>query len=574
MLNYYLKPTAMAASFYPFAKKVFPSLLIFIRLLSANNTLAQQPVVSLTPVINTGLNQPIQLVNADDGTGRVFIVEKGGSIKIYDASFNFLSDFLTVDNLANGGEQGLLSMAFHPDYENNGFFYVYYTNADDDLELARYHVSSNPNQADAASKVILLTILHPTYLNHNGGELHFGPDGFLYLSTGDGGSGGDPNDNAQRSSELLGKLLRLNVNTSAAPPYYSIPSGNPFNNEVYSLGLRNPFRWSFDRLTNDIWIGDVGQESFEEINFRAAGTSAGANYGWRCYEGNAEYNTTGCLPASNYIFPVLAYPTPNPSAAVTGGMVYRGSTYPALQGYYVATDFYSGIFYLINPDGAGGWTTTTQAMPVTGVADFGETENGEAYVVSLTANTVYRLEGASGPLPVTLKSLSGIATGEMVKLSWQTTVEINLQQFEVQYSLNSMSFETAGMVVANDAAGGADYSFNHQMNSTGTVYYRLKMLDKDGGFRYSDIIKIVMGSQNAKPVAPTVISDGYLRINLANSTYLFMELINSAGRRVLKKIIEGQTGRLELPIGKLPSGIYLVRFSGRGTTVTEKILIQ
>ncbi len=565
----------MAALYYPFTKKVFLSTLFYLEFIFilANTVWAQPPTVSLTPVINTGLSLPIQFVNAADGTGRVFIVQKGGTIKVYDASFNFLSDFLTVGGLAGGNEQGLLSMVFHPDYESNGFFFVYYTNANDDLELARYHVSSNPNQADAASKVILITIDHPTYNNHNGGELHFGADGFLYLSTGDGGSGGDPSGNAQNNSVLLGKLLRLNVNTSATPPFYSIPAGNPFGNEIYSLGLRNPFRWSFDRLTNDIWIGDVGQESFEEIDFRAAGSLAGANFGWRCYEGNIEYNTTGCLPASNYVFPVYAYPTPEPAAAVTGGIVYRGSAYPALQGYYVAADYYSGRFYLIIPDGAGGWTTTIQTMPVTGIADFGETENGEAYAVSLSANTVYRLEGTSGSLPVTLMSFEGITSGDKVKLNWQTTMELNLQQFEVQYSLNAKTYENAGIVAANNTAAGADYSFTHILNTTGAVYYRLKMLDKDGSFSYSNTIKIEITNTNLKLITPSVISDGYLRINLDNTSYSHLELINSAGIIVLNRKIEGQTGRLTVPIGKLPQGVYIVRFSGRMATFAEKIVI-
>jgi glucose/arabinose dehydrogenase len=227
------------------------------------NPVAAQPALSLTPVITTGLSSPIQFVHAGDGSNRIFIVQQGATIKVYDASFNYLSDFLTVSNVTVGGERGLLSMAFHPAYASNGFSYVYYTNTAGDLELARYHVSSDANVADAASKVVLITIPHPTNSNHNGGELHFGADGYLYLSTGDGGGGGDVPNNAQNTAVLLGKMLRFNVNTSNVSPYYTIPAGNPFGNEIYDLGLRNPFRWSFDRLTKDMWIGDVGQDSFE-----------------------------------------------------------------------------------------------------------------------------------------------------------------------------------------------------------------------------------------------------------------------------------------------------------------------
>jgi glucose/arabinose dehydrogenase len=177
-----------------------------------------QPVLTLTPVITTGLSSPTEFVNAGDGSHRIFIVQKGGSILAYDSSYNFLSTFLTVPNITSSGERGLLSMAFHPAYASNGFFFVYYTNASGDLEVARYHVSTNPNVADTA-KVIVITIPHPTNANHNGGELHFGNDGYLYLSTGDGGGAGDVPNNAQDTTRLLGKILRFNVNTSPTPPY-------------------------------------------------------------------------------------------------------------------------------------------------------------------------------------------------------------------------------------------------------------------------------------------------------------------------------------------------------------------
>jgi glucose/arabinose dehydrogenase len=243
---------------YIFRPNVFTcfTILAFCVILSKNSV--AQPVLSLVPVIDTGLSSPIQFVNAGDGTRRVFIVQQGGTIRAYDSAFKFLSLFLTVSNVNFSGERGLLSMAFHPDYKNNGLFYVYYVNTNGDLELARYQVSSDSNIANPGSKIILITIPHPTNANHNGGELHFGIDGYLYLSTGDGGGGGDVPNNAQNTSVLLGKMLRFNVNTSATAPYYTIPAGNPFGNEIFDLGLRNPFRWSFDRLTNDMWIGDVG----------------------------------------------------------------------------------------------------------------------------------------------------------------------------------------------------------------------------------------------------------------------------------------------------------------------------
>ena len=368
----------------------------FILFCIVSSSAFAQPNIGLSPVISSGLSAPMQLVNAGDGSKRVFIVQKAGSIRVYDSSFQFLATLLTVPNITSSGERGLLSMAFHPDYKNNGFFYVYYTNAAGDLEISRYRISTNDaNVADPASKAILITIPHPTFSNHNGGELHFDKAGFLYLSTGDGGSGGDPNGNAQRTTSLLGKILRFSVNTSLTPPYYSIPAGNPFGNEVFALGLRNPYRWSFDRQTGDMWIGDVGQDSFEEINFRAANALVGTNYGWRCYEGNATYNTSACAAASTYVFPAYAYVSQNPAASITGGVVYRGNAYPSLQGCYVAADFYSGVFYKIIPNGTNAWTVGTQTLSPTGVVDFGETEDGEVYVVSNTRSSVYRLTPAA-----------------------------------------------------------------------------------------------------------------------------------------------------------------------------------
>jgi hypothetical protein len=223
------------------------------------------------------------------------------------------------------------------------------------------------------------------------------------LSTGDGGGAGDVPNNAQSPDVLLGKILRFAVNTSNVAPYYTIPPDNPFGSEIFAYGLRNPFRWSFDRVTHAMWIGDVGQDSWEEVDYRPADSTLGVNYGWRCYEGNAVYNTSvGCAgPLSNYVFPVYTYATPNPSGAITGGTVYRGNTYINFRGYYVAVDFYTGICALIKYDTLTHTaTTTTQALPLTNIANFGETEDGELYVVVLGANEVDRI-GSDGPIGYT-----------------------------------------------------------------------------------------------------------------------------------------------------------------------------
>ncbi|MEJ7586126.1 MAG: PQQ-dependent sugar dehydrogenase [Ferruginibacter sp.] len=531
-----------------------------------------QPVLSLTPVIETGLSSPVQFVNAGDGSNRVFIVQQGGTIRAYDASFNFLSVFLTVSDVNFNGERGLLSMAFHPAYETNGLFYVYYVNGAGSLEVARYQVSNDPNMANAASKVILITIPHPTYANHNGGELHFGNDGFLYLTTGDGGGGGDVANNAQNTAVLLGKMLRFNVNTSAVAPYYTIPAGNPYGNEIFDLGLRNPYRWSFDRLTNDIWIGDVGQDSFEEINFRTAGTTGGTNYGWRCYEGDAPFNTAGCGAIGNYLFPAYAYTSQNPAAAITGGIVYRGTNYPSIQGYNISADFYSGVFYLTVSNGAGGFTTTTQTLTPSGVVDFGETENGEAYVVSLTASAVYHL--ASGTVPVTFVGLTGALTSGGVNLNWQTSMEENMKQFDIEYSINGTSFTKVGAVNARNTSLGSAYTFLHAVNNGGAVFYRLKIIDLDGSFSYSSIVRVALKVNGQNFIVPSVISNGIMNVNLAGKGYNSLELVNMNGTVLLQKNISGQFGQIKISLGSLATGVYTVRVSGDASTVVEKIFIQ
>ncbi|MEN9570163.1 MAG: hypothetical protein RL172_1394 [Bacteroidota bacterium] len=363
---------------------------------------AQSPELSFTPVIQ-GLTQPIQVVHANDGSQRLFVLLKGGGIWVYDKNHTLLGTFLTVDGITTNGERGLLSMAFHPDYINNGYFFVFYTNSIGDLQLARYKVSgNNANQANPALKDTVITISHQAYGNHNGGTLIFGKDGYLYLSTGDGGGGGDVANNAQNTSILLGKMLRLQVSVTSGAPYYSIPADNPFGNEVYAYGLRNPFRWSFDKLTGDMWIGDVGQGNWEEINYRPFDSVRGSNFGWRCYEGNAGYNqTTGCTgTASDYVFPVFVYPNPpgNATASVTGGAVYRGDTYINLRGYYIACDYSTTAVFKIKYDSLNKiWDTSRQQISPSGFVNFGETEAGELVGVNINNGTIYHI-GSSGPI--------------------------------------------------------------------------------------------------------------------------------------------------------------------------------
>lgn len=360
---------------------------------------AQSPTVTFTSVITSNLTQPIQLTHAGDGSNRVFLAEKGGRVKVYNSNFTLIDTLINITGMGTASEQGLLSIAFHPNFSSNGYFYVFHTQASTNaLILNRYTIStSDPDKANPASLLPILNIPH-TYTNHNGGELHFGKDGYLYLSTGDGGSSDDPEDNGQDSLSLLGKILRINVDVATAPNNYSIPADNPNPNSlVYCYGLRNPYRWSFDRFTGDMYIGDVGQGAREEVNYRAANQIAGSNFGWDCFEGSLPHPTMApCLPYINYVAPIYEYVINSTNRSVIGGNVYRGYAYPDLKGWYFAADYFSSNLRKITFNGTS-WQTFLQSMPssYTGMSDFGETEDGELYMVDLTSNVVYRVENAN-----------------------------------------------------------------------------------------------------------------------------------------------------------------------------------
>ncbi|MEL6862944.1 MAG: PQQ-dependent sugar dehydrogenase [Bacteroidota bacterium] len=355
--------------------------------------------IQLSPIA-TGLNNPVDISHAGDD--RLFVVERSGLIRIITTAGTVLSTpFLDIDdrvrNTSGQSEQGLLGLAFHPDYANNGYFYVHYTRNNGDSRIARFQVDANdPNLADPNSELTIMDIDQP-FSNHNGGDLAFGPDSYLYIGLGDGGAGGDPGNRSQDPLNLLGKMLRIDIDQGNP---YSIPPDNPFADEdatldeIWALGLRNPWRFSFDRLTGDMWIGDVGQGAWEEIDFEPAGGEGGANYGWRCYEGNTPFNTAGCNTIGTYTAPLEVYSHGGFShCSVTGGFVYRGERFPSLQGHYFYADYCSGTVWRLQPDGNGGWTNSEVGyFPTLGISSFGEDANGELYLASLSQNTVYRMD--------------------------------------------------------------------------------------------------------------------------------------------------------------------------------------
>lgn len=347
--------------------------------------------ISLVPFAS-GFSQPIDIQSAGDD--RLFIVEQAGRIKVLNADGTTnATNFLDISGqISSGGERGLLGLAFHPEYATNGFFFVNYSLPNGDNRIARFTVSGDPDVADDTTELPILTIPQP-FSNHNGGAIAFDPEGFLVISSGDGGSGGDPQNNSQNTENLLGKLLRIDIdNTVPGGANYTIPSSNPFfgdpskSEEIWAYGLRNAWKFSFDSQTDEVWIADVGQNSREEIN-KMPGNEAGVNYGWRCYEGNNPFNTTGCPDPSELTFPVVEYPH-SQGRSITGGYVYRGGFYANMEGLYFFADFVSGI-----------WGYVDEANEITIIDDtsqnwstFGQDNNKDLYIASY-AGAILKIEG-------------------------------------------------------------------------------------------------------------------------------------------------------------------------------------
>lgn len=360
------------------------------------------PAIALQKVVE-GFKQPVAIVAAsrDANDKRLFIVEQGGTIRAATTAGNLAPEaFLDITaKVKNGGEQGLLGLAFHPKPSEQPYFYVNYTDKNGDTVIARYTIQNVADEtwsADPGSEKILLAVNQP-YDNHNGGDLAFGPDGYLYIGLGDGGSGGDPQDRAQDKDELLGKLLRIDVDNGDP---YGIPASNPFANgggrgEIWAWGLRNPWRFSFDRTNGDLFIADVGQGEWEEINYQPA-NKGGLNYGWRCYEGTHEFNTAGCQAAETYTKPIAEYDHSEDRCSVTGGYAYRGSQFPALLGKYFYGDYCGGQLYYTEQS-AGAWTVVNAAETDTLISTFGEDAAGELYLADYQAGALYQITDTANP---------------------------------------------------------------------------------------------------------------------------------------------------------------------------------
>ena len=338
-----------------------------------------------------GFDSPTSIKHAGDGSGRLFVTEQPGRIRIIRGGALEPTPFLDITGrVQSGGERGLLDVAFHPQFESNGLFWVNYADSTGRTVVSSFSIGASADQADPSSESVFLRINQP-FRNHNGGQIEFGPDGYLYIATGDGGSGGDPGNRAQSLSNLLGKILRVDVDQGAPA---RIPPDNPFvgtsgSDEIWVYGLRNPWRFSFDRLTGDMFIGDVGQNAVEEISFQAAGSAGGENYGWRRMEGSSCFDPSSNCNDGSLVLPILEY-RQGVCGSVTGGYRYRGEQHPALQGVYLFAEFCEGDLYAGTQSG-GRWTRLGPRPIGLGVSTFGEDEAGELYLADYGGGTIYRI---------------------------------------------------------------------------------------------------------------------------------------------------------------------------------------
>jgi hypothetical protein len=384
----------------------------------------------------------------------------------------------------------------------------------------------------------------------------------------------------QTGTSLLGKMIGINVNDfTRTDSLYTIPADNPYvsdnnvDDRIWALGLRNPYRWSFDRATGDMWIGDVGQGAKEEVNFRAAGSTGHVNYGWRCFEGSIP--TPGVSPCTptDYVPPVFDYDNPaSGGSSVTGGVVYRGPDYPSFTGFYISADVYSGTVYLLKPNGSGGWTATQQAGLQPFIVSFGEDESGRVYAASLNNGTIYKV-AASNPLPVTVTNFYVRQFPNYNSLKWTTSFEQGMARFHIEFGTDNRTFQRAGQVAASRNANGSTYNFTHTISMTAPLYYRLAMEDDNGVVKYTNTIKLLHDARSEIRIYPTTIYNSILNISLPQSA-IKLQLINSEGQLCFEKNMKDVLGATSILLPSLGKGVYIVQVISNNSFYKEKIMIQ
>jgi glucose/arabinose dehydrogenase len=440
-----------------------------LMLLSKAQNLNNLPKLQLEPFAK-GFQYPIDMANCGDN--RVFIVERLGKIWACDANGNKLTSepFLDITDevftvFPKGyDERGLLGMTFHPNFPDSPYFYVNYIGLDSNSHIARFTVNADhKNKAIKGSEQTILKVIQPKgadFVNHKSGCLKFGPDGYLYVTFGDGGSAGDPHNNAQDLSKLLGKMIRIDINKRSNGKNYSVPPDNPFvgvadaKDEIWATGLRNPFRWSFDKLTGDLWLPDVGQDIWEEINFQMKGAKGGRNYGWSCYEADHNFKFNGCdYNGTPYTFPIVEYKhTENPCAAITGGYIYRGSKYPKLYGMYVYNDYCTGKYSVVFRQTQTWLNVFMLDEDDESYVSFGEDSKGELYTINQPTGEIEHVIDVS-------QQQAAPANNNVANLNFKLSPNPNKGQFTVE--LNAPENDAYSIFVT-DVVGTTIFSENKQ----------------------------------------------------------------------------------------------------------------
>lgn len=520
--------------------------------------IAQNPVTINLEPFATGLSSPVDITHCGDD--RLFVVEQAGKVKIVSADgLVSARPFLDIEDRVNdnGGEQGMLGLAFDPHYATNGRFYVYYIFGDGNgtSRVSRFTVSADPDSADVESEEILYTVSQPA-TNHNGGDMDFGPDGYLYIGFGDGGSGNDPWNNGQDLRTPLGDMIRLDVSGESG---YTVPPTNPWVGlgtdtlpEIWASGLRNPWRFGFDRQTGDLWIGDVGQNQREEVNFLPAGDDSGPNFGWRCYEGDIA--TPGidddCPPAASFVGPVSVHPHSAGWCSVIGGRVYRGSEFPRLFGRYIYTDYCPTPYYSLHPDGAGGWVREQVRANNggTGTSAIGENRAGELFVANVNSGTIRRIVDQCPMDPPTITQSNGTITSTSANgYTWYLNGEV----IPGATSQSFVPMEEGNYHVAGTYAGGCSLVSNTiQVVSTG-----------------------IQGGQERTFTARPVPAHDRLILEGVPAGVAQVEFVDSTGKVVFRNAWKSaEQGNLS--VAGLANGMYMVRLVDKQGRIQQQRSIQ